>query len=385
MSHSRNDSLDGLRLLAVASVLAFHFRIPGARAGFLGVDVFFVLSGYLITSILLRQVQAGRVRLGEFWTRRARRLVPALIPVVLVVLVWGAVVLAPVSRDRLRADLTSTLFYFANWHFISTSTYFASDGVVESARAHVVARRRGAVLPRLAGPPGARCRLPQASTTEGDRRRPDRGNRSRPVGVEARRPVVRGGGHDRAYLGTDSRIFQPLAGALLAVLVTSPRVRAAFARAHWALLAAGVAGLGWGMIALGDSSGATAAYAHGGAAAVTASTAAVLAAVVTAGEHRHTNPRAATHRLPRAALVRHLSLALAPRRVDGTARMVGSDRSRSTSPRCDRRRDDHRPRGPLLPLRRGARPLRENRELPRSTPHSGSPGRGLVCSSQRAA
>ena len=77
----RNDSLDGLRLVAVGAVLAFHYRVPGARAGFLGVDVFFVLSGFLITSLLLSQFQRDRVRLGEFWTRRARRLVPALLPV----------------------------------------------------------------------------------------------------------------------------------------------------------------------------------------------------------------------------------------------------------------------------------------------------------------
>jgi peptidoglycan/LPS O-acetylase OafA/YrhL len=283
VSDSRNDSLDGLRLLAVAGVFAFHLRVPGARAGFLGVDLFFVLSGYLITSILLRQVEGGRVRLGEFWTRRARRLIPALIPVVVVVLVWGAVVLAPVSRDRLRADLTSTLFYFANWHFISTSTYFASDGVV-SPLEHMwslgVEEQFYLGWPVLLALVAVCLRRPR--------------QRAIAVGLIAATGVALSvwrlaglwsgaGGHDRAYLGTDSRIFQPLAGALLAVLVTSPRVRAAFARAHWALLTAGVAGLAWGMVALGDSDGATAVYAHGGAAAVAASTAAVLAAVVTAG------------------------------------------------------------------------------------------------------
>src|SRR5712692_650427 len=130
MPHSRNDALDGLRLLAVGAVLAFHFRLPHAGAGFLGVDLFFVLSGFLITSLLLNHVQDGRVRVADFWTRRARRLVPALVPVVVAVLVWGAVVAPSVSRDRLRGDIGSTLFYFANWHFISVSTYFANDGVV---------------------------------------------------------------------------------------------------------------------------------------------------------------------------------------------------------------------------------------------------------------
>ena len=75
----RNDALDGLRLLAVAAVMAFHFGVPQADGGFLGVDVFFVLSGFLITRVLLRQVERRRVDLASFWTRRARRLAPALL------------------------------------------------------------------------------------------------------------------------------------------------------------------------------------------------------------------------------------------------------------------------------------------------------------------
>jgi peptidoglycan/LPS O-acetylase OafA/YrhL len=126
---SRNDALDGLRLVAVTAVMAFHFGIPYASAGFLGVDVFFVLSGYLITWLLLSQLQGGQVKVFDFWARRMRRLIPALLVVIGAVLVWGAVVAPSFSRDSLRGDITATLFYVANWHFISTSTYFASDGV----------------------------------------------------------------------------------------------------------------------------------------------------------------------------------------------------------------------------------------------------------------
>jgi len=73
-------ALDGLRALAVAGVLAFHGGVPGAQAGFLGVDVFFVLSGYLITSLLLAESRrTGRIQLLAFWSRRARRLLPALL------------------------------------------------------------------------------------------------------------------------------------------------------------------------------------------------------------------------------------------------------------------------------------------------------------------
>ena len=73
-------ALDGIRAIAAAAVMAFHAWIPGAKGGFLGVDVFFVLSGYLITSILLQERQrTGHIDLGRFYLRRVRRLYPALL------------------------------------------------------------------------------------------------------------------------------------------------------------------------------------------------------------------------------------------------------------------------------------------------------------------
>ena len=275
--HTRNDSLDGLRLFAVGAVLAFHFALPGAGAGFLGVDLFFVLSGFLITSLLLSQVREGRVRVATFWTRRARRLVPALVPVVAVVLVWGAVVAPSVSRDRLRGDIGSTLFYFANWHFISVSSYFANDGVV-SPLEHMwslgVEEQFYLVWPLLLALVAIALSRPQQRVIA--------------VGMLAgagiaisvwRLSGLWSGDPNRAYLGTDSRIFEPLAGALLAVLMTSPRVQSAIARAHWPLVLLGTAGLGWGLANLGGPGGATSAYAHGGAAVVAVSATAVIAAV----------------------------------------------------------------------------------------------------------
>jgi peptidoglycan/LPS O-acetylase OafA/YrhL len=120
-------ALDGVRAVAVLAVIAYHvgWRVPG---GFLGVDVFFVLSGYLITGLLLREkTESGRIRLGEFWLRRARRLLPA---VVLLLIVCAVITRESAPIGTLlarRADMLSTLFYFANWHFIDTSqTYFAS-------------------------------------------------------------------------------------------------------------------------------------------------------------------------------------------------------------------------------------------------------------------
>ena len=279
---SRVDALDGLRLLAVAAVMAFHFGLPHAAGGFLGVDVFFVLSGYLITSLLLTQVERGRIRVFEFWTRRMRRLIPALLVVLGVVLGWSAVVAPSVSRDGLRGDITATLFYVANWHFISTSTYFASDGVpspLQHMWSLAVEEQFYLVWPLLLGLAALVVRQPR--------------RRLIAVGAIAGAGLVASAirlsmlwataGQDRAYLGTDSRIFEPLAGALLAVAMTSASVRGVISRAHWLLLALGGAGLWWALATLGGPGGATRAYADGGALVVAASTAAVIAAIATRG------------------------------------------------------------------------------------------------------
>src|SRR3954462_8927191 len=92
MVFCRLGSLDGLRALAVAGVLAFHGGLPWARGGFLGVDAFFVLSGYLITTLLLAEWgREGRIALVAFWGRRARRLLPALGLLLLGVAAYAAV------------------------------------------------------------------------------------------------------------------------------------------------------------------------------------------------------------------------------------------------------------------------------------------------------
>ncbi len=112
-------ALDGLRALAVVAVLLFHGGVKQLPGGFLGVDVFFVLSGFLITSLMLGEYQAsGRLDLAAFWWRRARRLLPALFAVIVFV-AWYAATRAPdLLHARLRGDLFSVLFYVANWRFI---------------------------------------------------------------------------------------------------------------------------------------------------------------------------------------------------------------------------------------------------------------------------
>src|SRR5215207_8327234 len=115
----RLPALDGVRGLAVAAVLAFHGGLSFARGGFLGVDAFFVLSGYLITTLLLREWDsAGRIRLGAFWMRRARRLLPALLVVIAAVVIAGRAVLPPEEVALLRGDALATLGYVANWRMI---------------------------------------------------------------------------------------------------------------------------------------------------------------------------------------------------------------------------------------------------------------------------
>jgi peptidoglycan/LPS O-acetylase OafA/YrhL len=120
-------ALDGLRAVAVAAVLLYHGNAAWTPGGFIGVDVFFVLSGYLITALLLaEQARWGAIDLLAFWARRARRLLPALFLVLVAVAAYAAA-LAPASeRQSIRLDALATLGYVANWRFIASGqSYFA--------------------------------------------------------------------------------------------------------------------------------------------------------------------------------------------------------------------------------------------------------------------
>jgi len=110
-------ALDGLRGLAVLGVVFFHDdRLKG---GYLGVDLFFVLSGFLITSLLLAENTAtGRIALAPFWIRRARRLFPALLALIPAVAVYAVTLAEPTELGRIRSDGLATLAYVANWRTI---------------------------------------------------------------------------------------------------------------------------------------------------------------------------------------------------------------------------------------------------------------------------
>jgi peptidoglycan/LPS O-acetylase OafA/YrhL len=126
---SYRPGLDGLRALAVIGVFVYHARIDWLPGGFLGVDLFFVLSGYLITSLLLVEWEArNRIDLRRFWLRRARRLLPALVLVVLAALILSAI-FARGDLAHTRSDAVSSLLYYTNWHLIiANHSYFVRMG-----------------------------------------------------------------------------------------------------------------------------------------------------------------------------------------------------------------------------------------------------------------
>jgi peptidoglycan/LPS O-acetylase OafA/YrhL/lysophospholipase L1-like esterase len=118
--------LDGLRAIAVLTVIAFHEQFSWAPGGLLGVGVFFTLSGYLITDLLLgRWTATGRLHLADFWIRRARRLLPALFVMLVVVTAWVTVA-DRVRLGSLRGAVAAAATYSSNWYLIGVNqSYFA--------------------------------------------------------------------------------------------------------------------------------------------------------------------------------------------------------------------------------------------------------------------
>ena len=129
---SRVLALDGLRAFALLIIMGYHFGVGWLQGGFFSLDIFYVLSGYLITGLLLGEwARAARIKLGAFWLRRARRLLPALLVVLVVVtLVVRFTYPAGIYPNLRMADL-SALFYFSNWWQIAASgNYFVATGAV---------------------------------------------------------------------------------------------------------------------------------------------------------------------------------------------------------------------------------------------------------------
>ena len=121
--HYRHD-IDGLRAVAVLSVLLFHLDL-GFSGGYVGVDVFFVISGYLITGLILKAQSEDRFSLMQFWGRRIRRLVPAVTAMLLVVLLLGFAYLLPRDLDKLGEASIAQLLLVSNIYFANSFDYFA--------------------------------------------------------------------------------------------------------------------------------------------------------------------------------------------------------------------------------------------------------------------
>jgi peptidoglycan/LPS O-acetylase OafA/YrhL len=212
--------LDGIRAVAVIGVLGFHAGVGWFGGGLLGVDIFFVLSGYLITSLLVEEwTGSGTVAFLRFYERRARRLLPGLFLLMLLVAAYARWFAEPSTLSTLRGDAFSTLAYVANWRFIlSGQSYFVRYGppspllhtwslaveeqfyVVWPALALFVLRHRG--RRGLAVVASAGIVLSTSVTV-----------------------VLFNHGVDisRLYYGTDTRIQEIMTGALLAVAM--PRIR----------------------------------------------------------------------------------------------------------------------------------------------------------------
>jgi peptidoglycan/LPS O-acetylase OafA/YrhL len=224
-------ALDGLRGLAVLGVLIFHDgRLPG---GYLGVDLFFVLSGYLITSLLLAEWSATeKIDLAAFWIRRARRLFPALIALFPAIALYAYTMAKPGELLRIRYDGFATLAYVANWRAIfdgrSYWDLFEAPSPLEHTWSLAIEEQFYVIWPLLTV---AVLRFSKGSLFEHLGHRVASGAlRPKPhyallgislvLGILSTALLVwhgtRLGGTDRAYLGTDTRGAAILFGAVLA-------------------------------------------------------------------------------------------------------------------------------------------------------------------------
>ena len=114
----------GLRAIAVLAVVFYHYGIPPFKGGFIGVDIFFVISGYLMTKIIIDGVTNGNFSLRDFYVARVRRIVPALLLLCLAYIGLGALVLVPFDLKELSLQVMSSITFLSNWNFLREFGYF---------------------------------------------------------------------------------------------------------------------------------------------------------------------------------------------------------------------------------------------------------------------
>lgn len=122
--------IDGLRAIAVLPVVLFHAHIGLFSGGFVGVDIFFVISGFLITQIIAAEIQAGNFSIASFYERRIRRIFPALFSVLLLSTLLAIALMAPSELVSYGKRMFATIFFLANIKFLRESDYFASESEV---------------------------------------------------------------------------------------------------------------------------------------------------------------------------------------------------------------------------------------------------------------
>ncbi|WP_108262097.1 acyltransferase family protein [Mangrovicoccus ximenensis] len=123
--------IDGLRAIAVFLVLLFHCQVAGFAGGYVGVDVFFVISGYLITGIMLEDLRQDRFSFRQFYIRRARRLLPALAATILLTMAGAALIMTPEHLEETAASAVYTAFSLANLHFAVADSYFGAASEIK--------------------------------------------------------------------------------------------------------------------------------------------------------------------------------------------------------------------------------------------------------------
>jgi peptidoglycan/LPS O-acetylase OafA/YrhL len=238
--------LDGLRALAVLVVVAYHLGFGWAPGGLLGVGVFFTLSGYLITDLLLAHRARGDFSLAGFWLGRARRLLPALFLMLVVVTAWVTLI-GPAQPSQFREAVAAAALYVSNWqlifHHVSYFARFAAPSPLNHLWSLAVEEQfyivwpfvllLGVHLVREKSPLGIRPRLAAAT-----------------LALALASAIAMGVLYhpsldpSRVYYGTDTRACELLAGAALAMVWPSRRLKAGIAAgARWALDGLGAAGL----------------------------------------------------------------------------------------------------------------------------------------------
>ena len=121
--------IDGLRAIAVLSVVIYHAGFTGFSGGFVGVDIFFVISGYLISGIIWRDIRSGHFSLTEFYVRRVRRIFPALFAVLGCSAVAAYFLLIPVDLVAFGKSLNATVLFYSNFQLLKEVSYFDAPAI----------------------------------------------------------------------------------------------------------------------------------------------------------------------------------------------------------------------------------------------------------------